>query len=237
MHMSMPAPKQRPYVPLLRLGDAVPAVALVDERGRPFDLAATRRTTVLSFLYTRCSDERMCPLVAAKFARLQQLLRGTPIRLVTITLDPGYDTPPVLQRYGAAFGADPARWSLVTGAPAAVDELAARLGVAVERPHPGTIVHTEAAIVLDEQGSVARVVDGATWLPEDLAAEARSVAALPQSPLLRLRLWLSTSASALCGGRGATPVTVGAALAVLLVLVLALGVTFARAFRRPAPTR
>jgi hypothetical protein len=175
--------------------------------------------------------------VAAKFARLQRQLHGTPISLVTITLDPGYDTPQVLRRYGAAYGADPARWSLVTGAPAAVDELAARLGVTVERPHPGTIVHTEAAIVLDQRGSVARVADGATWLPEDLAAEARSVAALPQSPLLRLRLWLSTSASALCGGRGATPVTVGAALVVLAALILALGLTFARAFRRPAPTR
>ena len=70
---------------------------------------------VVSFVYTRCRDARMCPLVAAKFARMQRQLRGTPIRLVTVTLDPGYDTPRVLARYGAAYGADPARWLLVTG--------------------------------------------------------------------------------------------------------------------------
>lgn len=230
----MPGPRQRPYVPVLRVGDAVPTVALVDQRGRPFDLAAPGRTSVVSFVYTRCRDARMCPLVAAKFARLQQALRGVPVRLVTITLDPVYDTPPVLARYGAAYGADPAVWSLVTGAPGVVDELVARLGVSAERPRPGEILHTEAAIVLDADGRVARTVEGADWLPDDLAAEARSVAGLPRSPLLRLRLWLSTSASALCGGHGAGPLTVGGALVVLAALVLVLGVAFARAFRRPA---
>jgi len=29
---------------------------------------------------------------------MQRQLRGTPIRLVTVTLDPGYDTPRVLAR-------------------------------------------------------------------------------------------------------------------------------------------
>ncbi len=183
MTMAMPTPRPRPYVPVLREGDAVPAAALVDQRGRPFSFATTGgRTTIVSFIYTRCTDARMCPLVAAKFARMQRELHGTPIRLVTVTLDPAYDTPPVLARYGAAYRADPAVWALVTGPPAAVDDVVSRLGILVERPRPGLIVHGEAAVVLDAHGRVARFIDGAAWLPDDLlGARAR----WPRSPPTR----------------------------------------------------
>jgi protein SCO1/2 len=232
MAMPMPVPRQRPFVPPLREGDAVPDTALLDQRGRPFSFARTNgRTTIVSFVYTRCRDARMCPLVAAKFARMQRALRGTPLRLVTLTLDPAYDTPPVLARYGAAYGADPVRWSLVTGPAAAVDEVAERLGIAVERPRPGVVAHTEAAVVIDARGRVARFVDGAEWLPDDLLASARQVAALPTDPLARVRAWLASGASALCGGRGATPLSVGAGLALLAAIAAALATAFARAFR------
>jgi protein SCO1 len=237
MPMAMPTPRPRPYVPVLREGDAVPATALVDQRGRPFSFATTGgRTTIVSFVYTRCRDARMCPLVAAKFARMQQALGRAPIRLVTVTLDPAYDTPPVLARYGAAYGADPALWALVTGPPAAVDDIVGRLGILVERPRPGLIVHGEAAVVIDAHGRVARFIDGAAWLPDDVLAGARQVAALPADPLSGLRLWLASSASALCGGRGATPLTVGAGLALLLTIGTGLTVAFVRAFRHERGT-
>ena len=235
--MVMPAPRQRPFVPPLREGDAVPDLLLVDQTGRRFDFAtAGGRTTIVSFVYTRCRNARMCPLIAAKFARMQRELRGTPIRLVTITLDPGYDTPPVLARYGAAYGADPAVWSLLTGPTSAVDELAARFGVAVERPQPGVILHTEAAVIIDGRGRIAHFIDGSTWLPDDLLGTARQVAAIPDDPLRRLRFWLASSASALCGGRGATPLSVGAGLALLAVIAAVFAAVFARAFTpRSAP--
>ena len=99
--MPMPSPRPRPFVPVLREGDAVPSAALLDQRGRPFSFANTNgRTTIVSFIYTRCRDAQMCPLVAAKFARMQRELRGAPIRLVTVTLDPAYDTPAVLAYAG-----------------------------------------------------------------------------------------------------------------------------------------
>ncbi|MEA2719867.1 MAG: hypothetical protein QOJ39_1731 [Candidatus Eremiobacteraeota bacterium] len=233
MTMTMRSPRPRPFVPVLHEGDAVPAFALRDQRGRPFSFAATGgRTTIVSFVYTRCRDARMCPLVAAKFARMQRESRGMPIRLVTVTLDPVYDTPRVLARYGAAYGADPSVWSLVGGTAGAVDELVARFGVAVERPEPGVILHTEAAVVVDARGRVARFIDGAAWLPDDVLGAARDVAAIPDSPLHRMRLWLASSASALCGGRGATPLSLGAGLTLLAVIGAVLTAAFTRAFAR-----
>jgi cytochrome oxidase Cu insertion factor (SCO1/SenC/PrrC family) len=232
MTMPMPTARPRPFVPVLREGDAVPSGALRDQRGRPFSFTTTNaRTTIVSFVYTRCGDARMCPLVAAKFARMQRALRGTPIRLVTVTLDPAYDTPYVLARYGAAYGADPAIWTLVTGPAATIDDVAGRLGILVERPRPGVIVHSEAAVIIDSSGRIARFIDGAAWLPDDVLGAARQVAAIPDDPFHRVRLWLASSASALCGGRDATPLTVGAGLALLAAVTVVLTAVFARAFR------
>jgi cytochrome oxidase Cu insertion factor (SCO1/SenC/PrrC family) len=221
----------RAFIPVLHEGDAVPAVPLIDQGGRRFSFAAARgSTTIVSFVYTRCRDARMCPLVAAKFARMQGALHGTPIRLVTVTLDPAYDTPKILARYGAAYGADPAVWTLATGTGAALDELAARFGVSVERPAPGIVAHTEAAIVIDAHDRIAKVVDGAAWAPDDLLATARDVAGLDANFARRFSLWLGSSASALCGGSGAGGLTVGAALALIAALAAAFGLIARRAF-------
>jgi cytochrome oxidase Cu insertion factor (SCO1/SenC/PrrC family) len=232
MTMPMPTARPRPFVPVLREGDAVPSAALLDQRGRPFLFANPNgRTTIVSFIYTRCRDGTMCPLVAAKFARMQRELRATPIRLVTVTLDPAYDTPAVLARYGAAYGADAAVWTFVTGPAAAIDDVAGRLGIVAERPRPGVIVHSEAAVIIDSSGRIARFVDGSAWAADDVLGAAREVAAIPDDPLHRVRLWLASSASALCGGRGATPLTVGAGLMLLVAVTVVLTAVFGRAFR------
>jgi protein SCO1/2 len=226
------AAKPQPFVPVLREGDMVPATALVDEHGRPFSLQSSDgRTTIVSFIYTRCRDASMCPLVSAKFARMQRAIGTAPIRLLLLTLDPSYDTPAVLARYGAAYGADPRRWTFATGEPDAVENLAARLGINATRPVPGVVVHDEAALIIDPSGRIARIVTGATWLPDDLLANARHVAGAGDDPLRRLRLWLGASASALCGAAGGTTLTVGAALALLAALIASFTLIARRAFR------
>ena len=219
------------FVPALREGDAVPTVTLLDQRDRRIAFPPPGETTIVSFIYTRCTDASMCPLVAAKFARIQRALGGAPIRLVTVTLDPGYDTPRVLARYGEAYAADPAVWSLATGRTAVIDELAARFGIAADRMTPGVVAHDEAAIVIDPRGRVAAIVAGATWAPEDLLASARATAGVDASPLRRVSLWLGTSASALCGGASGGP-TIGTALALMAGMAAAFGLIARRAFTR-----
>jgi len=234
-HVQTPALREtRAFVPVLHEGDAVPAVALVDQGGHRFSLQATGGfTTIVSFIYTRCRDARMCPLVAAKFAHMQRALHGSPIRLVAVTLDPAYDTPEVLARYGAVYRADPAIWTLATGTRAAIDELAGRFGIAVERPAAGVVAHTEAAIVIDARGRIAKIVDGATWTPDDLLATTRDVAGLDANVAHRIRLWLASSASALCGASGTAGFTAGAALALLVGSAAAFGMIARRAFAKP----
>ena len=218
------------FVPTLQQGDTVPALPLVDQAGSAFSLARLRgNAVVLTFIYTRCADARMCPLESLKFAKLQRAIGSAPIKLVELTLDPGFDTPAVLRRYGEAYGADPHRWTLATGAPASLDDLATRLGIASERTAPGTIVHTEATIVLDRSGAIADVVDGNAWTPDQMLALARDAAGESSNPLARAGAWL-TAAIERCGG-GALPISTIGLLALVGALSALFGTLLLRAVR------
>lgn len=110
----------------------VPAFTLRERSGqlvRQADLLG--KVWVSDFLFTRCVDE--CPLVSQRMARLQATFATqADFRLVSITLDPEHDTPEVLTRYAANFGADTQRWLFLTGEKAAIYQLVRegfRLGV------------------------------------------------------------------------------------------------------------
>jgi cytochrome oxidase Cu insertion factor (SCO1/SenC/PrrC family) len=110
----------------------VPDFSLLERSGRPVEASALRgRVWIVNFIYTHCTDT--CPLQSARMARLQTDYRdATDLRLISITVDPGRDTPQVLARYAARFGADPARWLFLTGEKGAIFRLARegfRLGV------------------------------------------------------------------------------------------------------------
>jgi cytochrome oxidase Cu insertion factor (SCO1/SenC/PrrC family) len=222
------------FVPLLGPGDTVPPVPLVDQAGHAFSIARLRgNAIVVNFMYTRCADPKMCPLVAAKFAAMQRRIGNAPIRLLELTLDPRFDTPAVLRRYGRAVGADPARWTLATGAPGALDEVAARLGIAGAWTRPGALVHTEAAIVLDRTGTIARIVDGNAWTAGDVLAIAREAAGVEPAPLARLVLWL-TAAVQRCGG-GSASINVLEGLGLFTFLAAAFAAAIRRSLRPSRP--
>jgi len=220
------------FVPLLQPGDTVPPVPLIDQSGHAFSLARLRgNAVVLTFVYTRCADPRMCPLVSLKYARMQAQLRSAPapVHLLELTLDPRFDTPAVLRRYGAAYGANARSWTLATGAPASLDDLAARLGIASQWTQPGTLVHTEATIVLDRSGAIAQTIDGNAWTPDQMLAIARDAAGEGPAPLANLGAWL-TAAIERCGG-GSVPITTLEFLAAIVALSVAFAAMLFRSMR------
>ncbi len=89
---------------------------LTDERGQPFTEAALRgHPTIVSFIFTRC--DTICPITSMKMARIQDKTfdAGAHIKLLSISVDPTYDTPPRLAEYAKRYGADPERWRFITG--------------------------------------------------------------------------------------------------------------------------
>ena len=109
--------------PLPILGE-VPEFQLVSETGQPFDShVLDGRVWVVDFVYTTCDGP--CPMMSSKMRLLQtQTASDMPdVRLVSFTVDPAHDTPPVLAAYGKHFTQDPARWTFLTGESAKLNEL------------------------------------------------------------------------------------------------------------------
>jgi protein SCO1/2 len=106
--------------------------------------------------------------------RFQQLQRELPrdralrdVRLLSVTLDPDYDTPAVLGAYAKAMGASPGRWRFVTGRPAEIATLTNAFAVHAER-NGVFIDHTLATAIVDADGRLVEIWRGNGWTAADI---------------------------------------------------------------------
>ncbi len=172
----------RPAVSLVEPGEAVPDQALVDQDGRPFRLSSLRGSAVLlTFIYTRCPMPEFCPRMDAFFEAVQRAvkdgrLRG-PVRLLSVSFDPDFDTPAELRAHAARVGADRAVWTFATAPRAEVEAWGARLGLSLIRDEktPADITHNLRTAVVDRQGRLVRILDGNQWTPDEAIAALASV--------------------------------------------------------------
>lgn len=149
--------------------------SLVDSRG----LTVTRETLlgrpwIVGFVFTRCTGP--CPRVTANMRKIQDMVKDTDVRIVTISVDPEYDTPAVLTEYAAKVGADLDRWTFLTGPLADVKEVSVKSFLSpIEKdsalPVGESIIHRTYLTVVDKQGRVRGYYDG-----EGDAGIARAVA-------------------------------------------------------------
>lgn len=150
------------------VGEQIPAFALYDQGGRVVESARFRgKQVLLNFIYTRCPVATMCPAAVAKFQQVQRLARERGIQnleLVSISLDPAYDTPGVLKTYATSRGIDTSNYTLLTGPENGIKSLLAQFGVIAN--FQGDIVnHTLTTVLIDEQGRIVHREDGSPWEP------------------------------------------------------------------------
>jgi len=101
----------------------LPKVVLVGRDGRrvPMSEVVPRDAPVaLTFIFTRCGS--VCPMLSSTLAELRKRMRAKAdaLRVVSITIDPEYDTPEKLQAYAEHYEAS-AGWQFYTGEPEQVD--------------------------------------------------------------------------------------------------------------------
>ena len=102
-------------VPRIRLA---PGFALTTQHGDLLTSEDVRGSFVLyDFTYTRCPEP--CADLDATMRQIQDRLSEVdlgdiPVRLVTISIDPDYDTPERLAAHAGAAGADPDVWQFAT---------------------------------------------------------------------------------------------------------------------------
>ena len=130
---------------------AMPAFDLVDQGGRPFNLAMIAgKDVVIAAFHTTCHET--CPLYTALFLQLSRQMPPT-VSLVEVTTDPGVDTPAALTAYAKQVGAS---WTFATGTP---DQLAAfwkQFDVALASGD----THTSTLALVDRHGYVRLVYRG-----------------------------------------------------------------------------
>lgn len=142
---------------------SIPDVALTDQNGRGvhfYSDLVKGNVVAINFIFTSCTT--ICSPMGANFAALQkQLGDKSGVRLISVTIDPGMDTPERLKRWSGRFGARPG-WTLVTGPRPDVE----RLLRALDAYTPDRFAHAPLVIIGDDARGVWTRINGARppWL-------------------------------------------------------------------------
>lgn len=137
--------------PLPVLGQ-VPSFHLTAQDGQPFDSASLAgKIWVADFFFTTCPGP--CPLMNERMRQIQTQTAGMPdVRLVSFTVDPAHDTPPVLAAYSKHFLARPGRWFFLTGPQERLNDLG--LNAFHLNRVDGSLDHSTRFTLVDRQGRI-----------------------------------------------------------------------------------
>ena len=159
----------------LKEGDEMPSFSLANQNGERISLETFRgQPFVLTFVFTRCPVPNFCPRMSKNFEELQTAIKtgsGTlaKTRLLSITLDPDYDTPKVLSDYAAFHHADPKIWTFATGDDKEIYALTRAFSV-YRQAEGGTISHGLATSLVSQDGKIERTWRGNAWTPAEVTA-------------------------------------------------------------------
>ena len=141
--------------------------ALTNQNGRAVSLADLRgQAWVADIIFTRCPGP--CLKMTKQMKALQDALPpDSPTKLVTLTTDADFDTPPVLKAYAERFAADPRRWMFLTGTKQEVAKLAIdslKLTAIEKKPEEresaqDLFVHSTIFVIADKRGQLRGVFE------------------------------------------------------------------------------
>jgi len=145
----------------------VEAPTFIDETGTTFPLTnLDGRIWVVDFIFTRCGGQ--CPLMTMNMRNLQNWLVENHygnVKLVSITVDPENDTPPVLAKYAKTFGAISGKWHFLTGDRKTIyDYILNDFKLATEeeksKPVSEMFVHSDKLVLIDENRNIRGYYSG-----------------------------------------------------------------------------
>jgi protein SCO1/2 len=161
----------------------LPDFALTDQTGHPFGTRELRgKVWVANFIFTSCAGS--CPLLSQKMAEVARRGRhlGPDFHLVSLTVDPERDTPELLAAYAARYGANPHKWSFLTGPMTTIQGAVVdgfKVGMGKEKVGDfWEIFHGENLVLVDRQlrirGYFSATAEGLDRLMEALGAVVNS---------------------------------------------------------------
>ena len=173
-----------PNVPALNPGDALPDYGFTNQLGTRFQLSELRGTAyAFTFIFTRCPFPNFCPRITDHFTQVQRALTDAATgpqrwRLLSITLDPEFDTESVLAAYGNRAKADPAHWWMARCDFDTLDRISGHFGQYYSQ---GASVagqnHNLRTVVVDPSGRIHQVFIGNEWTVAELTQSLTEAAA------------------------------------------------------------
>ena len=132
---------------------SVPDFSLTTQQGEPLGLSdMAGKIWVADFIFTSCPT--ICPAMTQEMARLQSEFVADPVYFVSFSVDPERDTPKVLSRYAAAYGADNRRWHFLTGDKTKIYQLAEQ-GFSLAAGRKGSeILHSPRFVLVRADGGI-----------------------------------------------------------------------------------
>ncbi|MGO8767039.1 MAG: SCO family protein, partial [Limisphaerales bacterium] len=168
----------------IKPGDPLPDYQLTTTDGNLIHLSDFRgKALAFTFFFTRCPLPDYCPRMNNNFGETRKLLTADPHapanwELLSISFDPGFDTPEVLTAYAGAFrGEDTNRWIFASAPTNVLIDAALRFGLIIMR-QGDSISHNMRTVVLDSKGDFYKQFNGNTWTPEQLAGAITQAASL-----------------------------------------------------------
>jgi protein SCO1/2 len=123
---------------------------------------------VINFIFTRCRMANMCPAATERMRQLQVMAKEREIddfRLVSITLDPDFDTPGIFTAYAKNREIDQDTFFFLSGPQRIVENLKTQLGVLAEPDEEEIIRHTLSTALVDPSGRIIYRIPGSMWDP------------------------------------------------------------------------
>jgi protein SCO1/2 len=147
------------WIPREKPIGAVADFYLTERSGQPFRRAdLIGKVWVADFIFTRCQGP--CPILSKTMAKLQKALPDE-VRLVSFSVDPEYDTPPVLTDYAAKYGAQEGRWFFLTAKKQVVyDVIRKNFKLPSSSAADGGITHSDRIVLVDRQGKIRAYFEG-----------------------------------------------------------------------------
>lgn len=159
-------------------GDEIPDFKLVNQDGKRISLHQYRgRAVVLTFIYTRCPLPDYCPLMTDNFSEIQKTLKsGASLyertHLLSISVDPEYDTPKILREYAAHHSADTTQWEFASGSKDEVKQVGTYFGMQYWRDQD-QVVHSLRTAIIGADGKLVKLYRGNEWKPQEIVSVLR----------------------------------------------------------------
>ena len=141
------------------------------------------RPQVLAMFFSHC--EYACPILLHDMKRIEaalpESLKGQ-VDFVLVSFDTERDTPVALKAFREKEKLPAKNWSLFTGQPDDVRELAALLGVNYQKDAKGQFAHSNLITILNADGEIAYQLQGLNQRVDDVIAVLEKETKKPAAP-------------------------------------------------------